>query len=259
MKETRSLLRGLVVCAVALAMVSTLAAQGVTQLSAKVVRLKGDARYATGPRAGQYLKVGDVIAPGSVIQTASNSRLDLLMGESSAPVNKPTPGDTLSYTPTAEQNVVRVWENTLLGLDKMTETQTGADVVTGTQLDLKAGHIFGSVKKMSAASKYEIKIPNGVAGIKGTTFDISAEGLLKVRSGCVVLAYVGPDGTTPVQPVNANQMFDSRTGALTPLGDMDKSSLDNTFKQVRIGLVQNVLVRPIQPVQSIPQGFISPH
>ena len=68
----------------------------------------------------------------------------------------------------AEQNIVRMWENTLLGVDKLTFTQTGADVVTETQLDLKAGHIFGMVKKMSAASKYEVKIPNGVAGIRGT-------------------------------------------------------------------------------------------
>ena len=79
--------------------------------------------------------------------------------------------------------MVRIWENTLLGIDKLTETQTGADVVTETQLDLKAGHIFGTVKKMSAASKYEVKIPNGVAGIRGTVYDISAEGVVKVSVG----------------------------------------------------------------------------
>ena len=48
MKETRSLLNSLVACGVALAMVSTLAAQTVNQGSAKVVRLKGAARYADG-------------------------------------------------------------------------------------------------------------------------------------------------------------------------------------------------------------------
>ncbi len=37
--------------------------------------------------------------------------------------------------------MVRIWENTLLSIDKLTVTQTGADVVTETQLDLKAGHI----------------------------------------------------------------------------------------------------------------------
>ena len=56
-------------------------------------------------------------------------------------------------------------ENSALGIDKLTSMDTGSDSVTETQLDLKAGHIMGSVKKLSAASKYEVKIPNGVAGI----------------------------------------------------------------------------------------------
>jgi len=58
----------------------------------------------------------------------------------------------VTYQPAAEQNMVRIWENSRLGLDKLTSTETGANVVTETQLDLQAGHIFGSVKKMSAAS-----------------------------------------------------------------------------------------------------------
>ena len=120
-----------------------------------------------------------------------------------------------------------MWENTLLGIDKLTATQTGADVVTETQLDLKAGHIFGSVKKMSAASKYEVKIPNGVAGIRGTVYDISAEGVIKVLSGSVVLAYVGPDGTVVTQVIMGLQQFDARTGTLTPLPDTDKTGLDH--------------------------------
>ena len=118
----------------------------------------------------------------------------------------------VSYAPTAEQNMVRIWENTLLGIDKLTATETGADVVTETQLDLKAGHIFGMVKKMSAASKYEVKIPNGVAGIRGTVYDISAEGVVKVLSGSVVLAYVGPDGTTQTQVIMGLQSLTPAPG-----------------------------------------------
>ena len=168
MKETRSLLNSLVACGVALAMVSTLAAQTVNQGAAKVVRLKGAARYTTGNNDWQPLKVGDIVKPGTIIQTAAKSRVDLVLGDGSAPVARPVAGEMLSYQPSAEQNIVRMWENTLLGIDKLTVTQTGADEVTETQLDLKAGHIFGMVKKMSAASKYEVKIPNGVAGIRGT-------------------------------------------------------------------------------------------
>ena len=71
---------------------------------------------------------------------------------------RPVAGEMLSYQPSVEQNIVRMWENTLLGIDKLTVTQTGADEVTETQLDLKAGHIFGMVKKMSAG--FEVRGEN---------------------------------------------------------------------------------------------------
>jgi hypothetical protein len=206
-------------------MVSTLAAQTVNQGAAKVVRLKGFVKYVAGPNAGQLLKVGDIVKPGSVIQTAAKSHVDLILGDGSAPVARPVPGEMLSYQPTAEQNLVRLWENTLLGVDKLAFTETGADVVTETQLDLKAGHIFGMVKRMSAASKYEVKIPNGVAGIRGTIYDISAEGLVKVLVGSVVLAYVGPDGTVVTQVIMGSQKFDARTGVLSQLSDLDKTGM----------------------------------
>ena len=63
--------------------------------------------------------------------------------------------------PKAEQNVVRMKENTVLGIDKLTSLDTGADVVTETQLDLKAGRIFGSVKKMSRCLQIRNQAPQG--------------------------------------------------------------------------------------------------
>lgn len=254
MKRTQSLLNSLVVCGVVLAMASTLAAQTASQGAAKVVRLKGAARYSTGGNVWQPLKAGDVVKPGTVIQTAAKSSVDLVLGDGSAPVAHPTPSDTISYQPTVEQNIVRLWENTLLGVDKLAITETGADVVTDTQLDLKAGHIFGTVKKMSAASKYEVKIPNGVAGIRGTTYDVSAEGVIKVLSGSVVLAYVGPDGTVVTQVVMGQQQFDARTGVLMPLPDTEKTGMGHTVKLLSVGLVP----APTTHVVNQPQ-FVSPH
>jgi hypothetical protein len=250
MKETRSLLNSLVACGVALAMVSTLAAQTANQGAAKVVRLKGAARYSTGNNVWQPLKVGDVVKPGTVIQTAAKSHVDLILGDGSAPVARPVAGEMLSYQPTAEQNLVRMWENTLLSVDKLTFTETGAGVVTETQLDLKAGHIFGMVKKMSAASKYEVKIPNGVAGIRGTTYDISAEGVVKVLVGSVVLAYVGPDGTVVTQVVMGSQKFDARTGVLSQLSDLDKTGM-----RIPGWLSQSQV--PIGPNNTL--KYVSPH
>ena len=260
MKQTRRILNSLVVCGVALAMVTTLAAQQVNQGSAKVVRLKGAARYVGGPMDGKLLKVGDVIRPGAVIQTAAKSSVDFVIGELAAPVARPVTGDMLSYQPSsfqpaAEQNLVRMWENTLLAVDKLTTTETGADVVTETQLDLKAGHIFGSVKKMSSASKYEVKIPNGVAGIRGTTYDISAEGVIKVLAGSVVLAYVGPDGTVVTQVILGLQQFDARTGVLMPLPEADRDRLSRLVRTLFAGILP--VPRPVAADQTI--RYVSPH
>jgi hypothetical protein len=239
MKETRRIINSLLACGIALAMVSTLVAQEVKQGTARVVRIKGDARYRIGGNDWQPLHVGDTVKPGTMIQTAAKAHVDLILGSGAATTVAPvstTGADyqapssvwrSTSYTPSSEQNVVRLYENTLLSIDKLTTVQTGADEVTETQLDLKAGRIFGMVKKMSAASKYEIKIPSGVAGIRGTVYDISAEGVIKVQSGSAVLAYAGPNGAVLTQVIMGGQMFDARTGTLTPLADTDKAEMDN--------------------------------
>ncbi len=217
-------------------MVSSLAAQSGDQSVAKVVRVKGDAQYSIGNGAWQPLKVGAIVKPGTVIRTATDSRVDLVLGDASAPVARPVPSDMMSYIPMAEQNMVRLGESTVMGVDKLTEMHSGMEVVTETQLDLKAGHITGSVKKMSAASKYEVKLPNGVAGVKGTIHECFAEGIIKVREGAMVVAYTGSGGSMVTQTIGAMQMFDIRTGTLSPLPDTDKTGVDGIIKQMQAGL-----------------------
>jgi len=232
MKQTRSLISSLVVGAIAVAMVSTLAAQTIS--SAKVIRIKGPARYTTGNNIWQPLSVGAVLQPGTVVQTSTErgSFVDLVLGDANFGAPQPVvykPGiassmstSSTSYQPSADQNVVRIWENSALGIDKLTTMSTGAETVNETQLDLKAGRITGSVKKMSAASKYEVKLPNGVAGIRGTTYDISADGVVKVYVGSVVVATVDPKtGNVVTQVVSGGQQYDARSNQLSPLSPAD--------------------------------------
>ena len=256
MKETRNLLNSLVLCGVTLAMVSTLAAQTADQGVAKVVWLKGEARFSTGGNNDwQLLKAGDVVKPGMLIQTASGSKLDIVLGDGSAPVAQAASVSTISYRPTTEQNVVRIWENTLLGVDKLIKTHTGADLVTETLLNLKAGHITGTVKKMSAASKYEVKIPSGVASIRGTVYDLTAEGVLKILSGSGVMAYPGPDGTPLTQVVNEMQQFDAHTGVLTALPEFDRVGLRTIVNQLLSGL--SPVLTPVAADKTL--LYVSPH
>src|SRR5271167_2420481 len=48
--------------------------------TATVLRKVGGARYSTDNKTWQILKVGDVLKPGCVIQTAEQSEVDLQLG-----------------------------------------------------------------------------------------------------------------------------------------------------------------------------------
>lgn len=248
MKQTRRLSHGLLACAIAVAMVSSVAAQTASEGAATVVRIKGPARYTTGQNIWKPLKVGTVLTPGSLVQTSTErgSYVDLALGEGSAPAPVPSPvayrpsipnsmnNNTSSYQPSAAQDAVRVWENTALGIDKLSSVQTGADRVSETQLDLKAGHISGSVKKLSGASKYEIKLPNGVAGIRGTVYDITSDGIVRVLVGSVVLAWVDPKtGNVTTQVVTGGQQYNASTNQVSPIPSSEVSWMDKLVASMR--------------------------
>lgn len=226
MKQTRMLANWFIACVIGCAMITTATAESVKDRTGKVVRIKGAARYSTGNNVWQPLKVGTVLRSGNVVQTAAGSFVDIVINESasapsprgSAAAASPTP---LRNQPASAQDVVRVLEDSVLALDKLTAVQTGADKVTETQLDLRSGKIFGTVKKMSAASRFEVKIPNGVAGVRGTVYFISADGVISVVSGSMVLAYTKGDEVV-TQVISSGWQFDTRTGQLTPIppGDM---------------------------------------
>lgn len=220
MRKIRPFIVGVVGCFLALATANHVSAQ-TTDGSAKVVAVSGDARYFTsGDPTPHPVKVGMAVKPGMTIQTATGARnyVDLILNNTQAQ-EAPTasPSEIAHYTPKAEQDGIRIYENSVLEVDKLTVTQTGADTVTDTELDLKAGKILGTVKKLAPTSKYEVKIPNGVAGIRGTIYVLSANGILSVLTGSVVVAYVGPDGNVITQVVNAGQQFDLNTGLITTI------------------------------------------
>jgi hypothetical protein len=112
---------------------------------------------------------------------------------------------------------VRLSGGTTFKIDKLTVSDTGVDTVSDTELDLQKGRIFFSVKKLSAESKYLIKIPNGIAGVRGTLGTLGADGSCAVLSHSVLLSITGPDGQDPVILVEAGKQFNPVTGQLTPL------------------------------------------
>lgn len=152
---------------------------------ATAVRVKGIASYSLGDDKWHPLVAGKYLPPGSSIRTGDDSMVDLVLGKAiempqakwaperiSLAFDHPVRG-MITYTPSAEQNVVRVQANSLLTIDKLTTIGTGADTVSDTELNLKKGSIYASVKKLSPAAQYLVKTPTGIAGVRGTEFSIT--------------------------------------------------------------------------------------
>jgi hypothetical protein len=157
------------------------------------------------------------------------------------------------YQPATQQNALRVFENTVLGIDKLTTMDTGADVVTETQLDLKAGHILGNVKKMNAASRYEVKLPNGVAGIRGTVFHLWADGRLTVSSGAVVYSFVDAQNNVQTRDVMGGQQYNPRSDQVVPADPGQLKWMGSTAGSM---VVSTVVIEPV--VLDMTTYYVSP-
>lgn len=242
MKQTRTLVGWMVTCGVALAMVTNVSAGDGKERTGKVVRIKGAARYSTGNNVWQPLKVGETLKPGSLIQTAKGSAVDIsfeetvaMAGQAAGPRMDPPSRNVTQFAPTTEQDLVRLGEDTVVSVDKLSVVETGNDKVTETELDLRKGRVFGTTKKLSAGSQYRVKIPSGIAGIRGTIYTISADGVVQVLVGSVVIAYTQPDGTVSTQVVNGGYQYDARTGQITPIPEYDRQAMVKDAKDSRVG------------------------
>ena len=229
----------MVACGMAVAMITNVSAGDAKQRTGKVVRVKGAARYSVGNNVWQPLKVGESLKAGAVVQTAKDSSVDISFEDSgyvaSARPSGPSKSHLNLFQPTMEQDMVRLGADSVISVDKLSVVETGADTITETELDLRKGRVFGTTKKMSAGSQYKVKIPSGIAGIRGTIYTLSADGVVQVLVGSVVIAYTQPDGTVVTQVVNGGYQYDARSGQITPIPDFNQKEMVREAKEARIG------------------------
>jgi hypothetical protein len=93
-------------------------------------------------------------------------------------------------------------------------------MVEEVQFDLRAGHIFLLLRGVAGDSPHEIKYPNGVIRIGNGVYDLSAVGMVKVVHGRALVTW--PGSPTP-QVVLSYQAFDTRTGTLAIIPDVDRT------------------------------------
>jgi hypothetical protein len=196
----------LLACGVALAAVWLVSSAEAATGRAVVRTVRGTASSAEQGGDWTPLKTGQALGPGATVRTGVDGIVNLFLGE-----NGPD---------------VRLYESTSLGLDRLNIERTGTDSVVETQLNLTAGTIKGKVRRLSAASKYEVKTPNAVVGVRSEAgpveYVISANGVVHVLEGSVMVVYINPSsGGMSTHTVGSGQTFappvnPSATGA-TPV------------------------------------------
>jgi hypothetical protein len=243
MKKLQSLL-AVALCA---GILTAVAAHASPQGFGTAVRVKGLASYSLGDNQWHPLQQGKYLPVGATVRTGHNGEADIVLGKeiqmpqsawqpdriSYAP-DAPVRG-LINYKPDADQNIIRVMPDTVVAIEKLTIVDTGADTVSDTELNLKQGKIFASVKKLNAASQYLIKLPNGIAGVRGTLFSISADGSISCyesQGGGVLLSLVGKDGKAATYNVLPGQAFNPNGGISSLTSEM-MDALDKVFKALR--------------------------
>lgn len=144
----------------------------------------------------------------------------------------------------ANGSSVSLAENSRIAIEEFKMDPTGSDIAVGrltsepsvskTRLNLAYGELVGNVKKLNAASSYDIQTPVGAAGIRGTTFRIvlrfdaqgraafslaTTEGLVQfTASGTVQLTSGTGQADVPAgTEVNATITVDPATGVVTSI------------------------------------------
>ena len=196
---------------------------------AEVRAVRGTATYTVEGGPETPLKKGTVLTSGSVIKTGPESSVDLFLGNSAG--------------------TVRVTENTTLGLDTLKLTDTGAETVVEIQFNLPQGSILGDVNKLSPASKYEIKLPNGVAGIRGTKYRISSTAYIVLLEGTLIFVFVPPGGNpTPYTLVAPPAVYFSPIEGIKPA---PKDLVREVLEQF-----MGAEARPVEPGRTISEQVI---
>ena len=239
-----------------------------------VVRVQGTAAYSLdGGTTWTPALVGKSLPAGSLIRSDDKSIVDILVGQNLADVNvRILKNDTTrdpagNILPQREVNMIRLRPDTTFGIDKLTVPDGDPSDVSGAEFNLKKGSIFASVRKVSPSSEYFIKIPNGVAAVRGTQFQLSSDGSgssISVVSGTVWLSFTitdasgnpvnGPDGNAfpPVQvTVNPAQTFSLSSSLISQLSStLSQAGASGTSLQALIAQISTLATAAVASLES---------
>ena len=139
--------------------------------------LTGSASYSMAGSAGVRLRTGSVIPVGAIIKTEPRSAVDLSFSHNAG--------------------VVRLLQSSTLSVDKFALTDGTPGSAVEVQLYLSEGSMVGFEKTLGPASRFQVKVPQGIADVTAAKYRMSAQGYLVLLEGTAVFVFV-PSGGEPV-------------------------------------------------------------
>jgi hypothetical protein len=199
-----------------------------------VTALGGDVRYSANGGGFVPVPVGARLKKGDVIKTGPASHADLQFGHN--------------------VGIMQLTPNTTFAITELSVTQTPADGnVTDNQFDLNSGAIYTKVNKLSKASRFEVKTPKGIAGVRGTSLFLSSNGDLAVGEGTAGIAYPNGGGV---------DTFIVRSGEMVSPGDKAPHQAPGQLLKDIIDALQDAgnhgIGRELQPFVPPVDIFVSP-
>jgi hypothetical protein len=131
----------------------------------------GNAEYSTRDGQMHPLNANQVLPEGATLVTVAGAQVDLQAN--------------------GRTSTLRMMEETKVTLETVRNSGKQPNADTATVLDLKAGTLLGSVKKLSKDSLYRVKTPKGTMVIRGTDFSVS---VLKQPNGEDKVTFAGVTG-----------------------------------------------------------------
>jgi hypothetical protein len=135
--------------------------------TALVISVRGSATHTDVAGTESRLKRGMALSQGATITTGPTGFVVLRIAD--------------------RQNVLRVRSNSVLTIETLSVREVAGESVINTKMKLTKGSLLGNVKKLSAASNFEVQTAKGVAGIRGTVFEVLAVGIVRCFRGQVTM------------------------------------------------------------------------
>ncbi len=174
--------------------------------------VQGTATCSMDHSSWTALKPGMVLGKGAELKTGPDSTADL----------------EFDYSGTA----LRLRPDSLLELARMDEVVAGENVITDTRLNLKAGSVVGSQRKLATPSTFTITTPNGSATIRGTEYLVTSAGAVTCFRGEVAVNS-SRQGSPISAEVPAGFSFNPATGQVAATASANLMSSSHDMQAVR--------------------------